>query len=238
MDLQCANYPESSRGFTAGRFASWRRLADDRHGAWFGAFLGGRMCAGLGLYTDGDGLARYQAVDTHPDHRRRGLAGTLVHHAGAEGLTWPGVRTLVILADPQDDANPACTARRASTAPRRRFSRCANHPVRRRNSAECRECLRQVERRAYAWRCRADRRDEIDRTIRCIARCGLGHPLQRYRHPQVDVQRRVAVHRYLPAGGPEFPRRLEVGGAVPGGAESDQLMAVAEAGDGNTLRGN
>ena len=69
-----------------------------------GAFLGGRMCAGLGLYTDGDGVARYQAVDTHPDHRRRGLAGTLVHHAGAEGLSWPGVRTLVILADPQDDA--------------------------------------------------------------------------------------------------------------------------------------
>lgn len=104
VDLQCANYPESTREFTAGRFASWRRLADDGHGAWFGAFLGGRMCAGLGLYTDGDGDARYQAVDTHPDHRRRGLAGTLVHHAGAEGLTWPGVRTLVIMADPQDDA--------------------------------------------------------------------------------------------------------------------------------------
>jgi predicted GNAT family acetyltransferase len=58
----------------------------------------------LGLYTDGNGVARFQAVDTHPDHRRCGLAGSLVHHAGAEGLTWPGVQTLVILADPGDDA--------------------------------------------------------------------------------------------------------------------------------------
>lgn len=104
VDLQCANDPGTSREFTVGRVASWRRLADDGHGAWFGAFLDGRMCAGLGLYTDGHGIARYQAVDTHPDHRRRGLAGTLVHYAGAEGLTWPGVRTLVILTDPEEDA--------------------------------------------------------------------------------------------------------------------------------------
>ena len=55
-----------------------------------------------GLYTDGNGVARFQAVDRHPDYRRRGLAGTLVHHAGAEGLTWPGVQTLVIVADPAD----------------------------------------------------------------------------------------------------------------------------------------
>jgi hypothetical protein len=27
-----------------------------------------------------------------------------VHHAGAEGLTWPGVQTLVIVADPADEA--------------------------------------------------------------------------------------------------------------------------------------
>ena len=104
VDLQCANYPESTRDFTASRFAGWRRLAEAGHGAWFGAFVDGHMCAGLGLYTDGAGVARYQSVDTHPDHRRCGLAGTLVHHAGAEGLTWPGVRTLVILADPEDDA--------------------------------------------------------------------------------------------------------------------------------------
>lgn len=104
VDLQYANYPESGRDYAARRFASWRRLAEVGHGAWFGAFLDGRLCSSLGLYTDGLGIARYQAVDTHPDHRRRGLAGTLVHHAGTVGATWPGVHTLVILADPEDDA--------------------------------------------------------------------------------------------------------------------------------------
>jgi GNAT superfamily N-acetyltransferase len=104
VDLQCMNYPDSDRDYTESRFATWRGLADSGRGAWFGAFIDGQLCAGLGLYTDGSGVARFQAVDTHPDHRRRGFAGTLVHHAGAEGLTWPGVRTLVILADPGDDA--------------------------------------------------------------------------------------------------------------------------------------
>jgi GNAT superfamily N-acetyltransferase len=104
IDLQYANYPDSGRDLCVAQFRTWRLLADEGHGAWFGAFLGGRLCAGLGLYSDGAGVARYQSVDTHPDYRRRGLAGTLVHHAGAEGLTWPGVQTLVILADPDDDA--------------------------------------------------------------------------------------------------------------------------------------
>jgi len=59
------------------------------------------MVSGLGVFTDGRGVARYQAVDTHPEFRGRGLAGTLVHHAGAQALTWPGVQTLVIGADPE-----------------------------------------------------------------------------------------------------------------------------------------
>lgn len=102
-DLQYVNDPASGRDFIASRFTTWRRLTLAR-GAWYGAFVDGRLCSSLGLYTDGGGVARFQAVDTHPDHRRRGLAGTLVHHAGSDGLTWPGVDTLVILADPEDDA--------------------------------------------------------------------------------------------------------------------------------------
>jgi GNAT superfamily N-acetyltransferase len=100
VDLQVAGAPEDGREFSERRVAAWRGLQEAGHGAWFGAFLGGTMRAGLGLFTDGSGVARFQAVDTHPEFRGRGLAGTLVHHAGAEGLTWPGVRTLVIAADP------------------------------------------------------------------------------------------------------------------------------------------
>src|SRR6478672_7640567 len=70
-DLQYTNDPASGRGFVASRFRTWRWLADEGHGAWFGAFLDGRLCTGLGLYTDGNGVARFQAVDTHPDYRRQ-----------------------------------------------------------------------------------------------------------------------------------------------------------------------
>lgn len=104
IDVQCASYPEGGRDFTVNRFATWRRLGEAGHGAWFGAFLDGQMRAGLGLYTDGNGVARFQAVDTHPEYRRRGLAGALLQHASTEGLTWPGVQTLVIVADPDDMA--------------------------------------------------------------------------------------------------------------------------------------
>ena len=84
-------------------------------------------------YTDGNGLARLQAVDTHPDYRRRGLAGTLVHHAGAEGLTWPGVQTLVIVADPGDEAIRVYRSV-GSTGPKRRSSCCASRRATPRNS--------------------------------------------------------------------------------------------------------
>ena len=47
-DLQYTNDPASGRDFVASRFRTWRRLADEGHGAWFGAFLDGRLCTGLG----------------------------------------------------------------------------------------------------------------------------------------------------------------------------------------------
>jgi GNAT superfamily N-acetyltransferase len=99
--LQQASEPDTDAGFTARRLAAYRRLQEAGRGAWFGAFVDGRMRSGLGVFTDGRGVARYQTVDTHPDFRGRGLAGTLVHRAGAEALTWPGVDRLVIAADPE-----------------------------------------------------------------------------------------------------------------------------------------
>src|SRR5438128_354895 len=54
----------------------------------------------LGIVTDGRGLARYQAVETHPEHRRQGLARALVLAAGELATDRFGVGTLVIVADP------------------------------------------------------------------------------------------------------------------------------------------
>jgi GNAT superfamily N-acetyltransferase len=89
--------------FLTARLAATRALAEAGHGAWFGAFLDGTLVSQLGLIGDKSGLARYQSVETHPSARRRGLAGTLVWHAGATALTGDA-STLVMVADPEDVA--------------------------------------------------------------------------------------------------------------------------------------
>lgn len=89
------------RAFVSDKVAGERALCEQGHGSWFGAFDGDRMLCTLGLVSDGSGLARYQTVETHPAARRRGLAGTLVHHAGVHSLTELDAPTLVIVADPE-----------------------------------------------------------------------------------------------------------------------------------------
>jgi ribosomal protein S18 acetylase RimI-like enzyme len=86
------------------RAVARRRLTQAGLGAWFGAFDGGQLLAQLGLFDVGDGYARYQHVETDPAARRRGLAGTLVWHAGRYGREVMRARTLVIVADPADVA--------------------------------------------------------------------------------------------------------------------------------------
>jgi ribosomal protein S18 acetylase RimI-like enzyme len=91
-------------GFLTAQLAAKRALTEAGHGAWYGAFLDGTLVAQLGLITTGiSGLARYQSVETHPAARRRGLAGTLVWHAGASVLA-DRAGTLVMVADPEDSA--------------------------------------------------------------------------------------------------------------------------------------
>lgn len=87
--------------FTRRKTAEYRRLAEAGHGAWLGAFMRDRLVAQMGLYAASPGLARFQSVETHPDFRGRGLAGTLVHHASHYGFKELNVRTLVMVADPE-----------------------------------------------------------------------------------------------------------------------------------------
>lgn len=84
--------------FTRRKLATQRAMVDGGAGRWFGAFDGDRLQSSLGLIFDGNGLARFQNVQTSPEDRGRGLAGTLVHHAATYGLS--KARTLVIVADP------------------------------------------------------------------------------------------------------------------------------------------
>jgi ribosomal protein S18 acetylase RimI-like enzyme len=86
--------------FVRRKAAESRRLVDTGHGAYFGAVIAGRVRASLGIVTDGSGIARYQNVETHPDHRRRGLASALLTTAAAVARAELDASTLVIAADP------------------------------------------------------------------------------------------------------------------------------------------
>jgi ribosomal protein S18 acetylase RimI-like enzyme len=86
------------REFRQRQMRRYRAMQADGLGYWFGAFRSGKLLADVGLFRSDD-LARYQSVVTHPEHRRQGVAGTLVFQASVLFLEQhPGV-TLVIVAE-------------------------------------------------------------------------------------------------------------------------------------------
>lgn len=104
VELTCAvntdHEPEAHRRFATAKAAGDRVIAERAGGSWFGAFIDGRLVSELGVIPIEGGLARYQSVETHPEFRGRGLAGSLVHYAGTVALTEFGASTLVMVADP------------------------------------------------------------------------------------------------------------------------------------------
>ncbi len=96
--------PAGYEEFLVRRMATMRAVQLAGRGRWFGAFLDGEMRSGLGLVTDGSGVARYRSVDTRADSRGQGLAGTLVHYAATYGFEVLRATLLVIVADPGDRA--------------------------------------------------------------------------------------------------------------------------------------
>ncbi|GAA1596092.1 MULTISPECIES: GNAT family N-acetyltransferase [Kribbella] len=101
QSLACAEMTvdDDYREFTRRKLVAKRAVVDAGNGKWFGAFDGDRLQSSLGLIFDGSGLGRFQNVQTSPEDRGRGLAGTLVHHASTYGLTQ--ARKLVMVADPE-----------------------------------------------------------------------------------------------------------------------------------------
>ena len=98
-----AQFEEAShRVYLSRKLADYRAMSRAGLGAWHGAFLEGRLVAGLGLFFDAnasDGaVGRFQSVETHPDFRRRGLCGRLVFEVAREALA-TSASTLVMIAD-------------------------------------------------------------------------------------------------------------------------------------------
>jgi GNAT superfamily N-acetyltransferase len=92
--------PMAYRTYVTAKAQTHRGLVEAGHGGWFGAFVDGRLVSQMGLFSAGPGLAGFQAVETDPDHRRQGLAGSLIHHASRYGLGELDAGTLVTVADP------------------------------------------------------------------------------------------------------------------------------------------
>lgn len=95
---------ESHLRFARGRNLQEQSLVAAGRGARFGAFVDGDCVSTAAIFRTEEGVARYQSVETHPDHRRRGLAAATVHAAGAHAQERLGVRTLVIVAEDAGDA--------------------------------------------------------------------------------------------------------------------------------------
>ena len=103
LSVRCHDQGDAG-GYLERKTTARRRVVRAGRGAWFGAFRGGRLLAQLGLFDAGGGYARYQHVETDPEFRRQGLAGSLLGHAGRYGRDELGASTLVIVADPADAA--------------------------------------------------------------------------------------------------------------------------------------
>ncbi len=86
------------RTFALRQMARRRAMVDAGLGLWFGAFLDGRLAGDLGVFAF-EGLGRFQSVGTHPDFRRRGVCGALVHQAAAYAFERMGAKRLVMVAD-------------------------------------------------------------------------------------------------------------------------------------------
>ncbi len=94
---------ESYRLFRGRQMNRYRAMARAGLGAWFGAFIGSRLVADLGIFHT-DQLGRYQSVQTHPGYRRQGIASYLVSQSGMYALDHFGIKTLVIVAEADSQA--------------------------------------------------------------------------------------------------------------------------------------
>jgi putative acetyltransferase len=80
--------------------ASWQALNRAGMATWWGAFAQGELVGQCGMIRCADGLGRFQWVETHPDHRRKGVCSTVVAAAGGHALGRGGCSAVLLSADP------------------------------------------------------------------------------------------------------------------------------------------
>lgn len=86
-------------GFKRDLRASWRTWPTGR---WWGRWVDGELVAQCGLVDTPVG-GRFQSVETHPAHRRRGFCGALVRQVARDALA-RGATEVLLGADPEGNA--------------------------------------------------------------------------------------------------------------------------------------
>jgi ribosomal protein S18 acetylase RimI-like enzyme len=99
LDGEDAPLPPGHREFLERSTHEARRMVEGSQAEYFGTFSDGRLGSVVGIASDGQGVARYQNVGTHPDFRRRGHASALLARAGSFAVEEFGAGLLVIVAD-------------------------------------------------------------------------------------------------------------------------------------------
>ncbi|HET7839400.1 MAG TPA: GNAT family N-acetyltransferase [Rectinemataceae bacterium] len=90
--------PRSFRAFKTRQMEAYRRMAACGQGWWFGAFIGDRLVADLGIFVTGR-TARFQNVETCREHRREGICGTMVYESSRRAAELAGIDEFVMVAD-------------------------------------------------------------------------------------------------------------------------------------------
>ena len=86
------------RNYKQDQMLRYRKMERAQLAAWYGAFIAGELVGDLGIIHDHE-LGRFQSVETHPAHRRKGIASGLIRSAAAHALKQFGIRSLVMVAD-------------------------------------------------------------------------------------------------------------------------------------------
>lgn len=95
---------ETFMTYARGKNEQERALVAKGVGQRFGAFVDDELVSTAAVFVTHAGLARYQTVETHPEHRKQGLAAAVVFAVGEHALTAYKLETLVIAADTDGDA--------------------------------------------------------------------------------------------------------------------------------------
>lgn len=100
-------YPEDAGVFRTKQMVASKRMTDEGHGNWWGAFLNDQLVGGMGLYFDAaKSIGRFQYVTTAAAHRRKRVCSTILDHAVRHAFATVNPQTLVISTDAEDN-NPA-----------------------------------------------------------------------------------------------------------------------------------